>query len=134
MRERVRTALRWAFGVLMIAQGVNHFVSADFFVSIMPPYLPWHLELVYASGVAEIAIGAGVLVARTRRLAAWGAFALLVAVFPANIHMALHPESYPTIPPAALWVRLPLQAVFFAWVWWTCLAAPNEAPARDPTA
>ncbi|WP_020471335.1 DoxX family protein [Zavarzinella formosa] len=109
---------RILLGILFIAAGTYHFVNPDFYVRIMPPYLPWHLELVLISGAAEIILGLMVFVPRLAVPARWGLIALLVAVFPANIHMAVHPEAYPEIPLAVLWGRLPLQAVFVAWVWW----------------
>jgi uncharacterized membrane protein len=79
--------------------------------------LPRKLEIVYASGVAELAGGALVLPERTRRAAGWWLIATLVAIFPANVSMALRPEDFARIPRAALWARLPLQAVCVAWVW-----------------
>jgi uncharacterized membrane protein len=87
------------------------------YMAIMPPYVPWHRELVYASGVAEIAGGAGVLCPRqdVQRLAGLWLAATLVGVFPANLHMALNPEDYKSIPPAALWARLPVQGAIIAW-------------------
>ena len=110
--------LRWLLGVLFVAAGANHFVNADFYVRIVPPYLPWHPELVYVSGAFEILLGALLLVRAWSGAAAWGLIALLIAVFPANLHMALHPDLYPDIPPAALWMRLPLQGVLIAWAFW----------------
>ena len=104
--------------LFFLAAGVGHFVNSKFFVSIMPPYMPFHLALVYISGVFEIAGGLGVLLGATRRIAGLGLIALLVAVFPANIHMAMHPEQFPDISAAALYLRLPMQFVFMAWVWW----------------
>ena len=103
-----------------VAIGIAHFTHADRFVSIMPPYLPWHLELVYLSGVAEIAGGLGVLLAATRAWARIGLIVLLVAVYPANIHMAMNPEPFLAqgMSLAALYARLPLQFVLMAWVWW----------------
>jgi uncharacterized membrane protein len=94
-----------------------HFVIPRAYESIVPDYLPAHRALVYASGVAEVAGGAGVLHPRTRRIGSWWSIATLAAVFPANIHMALHPEHYRGIPGGrpALIARLPLQAVFIAW-------------------
>jgi uncharacterized membrane protein len=83
----------------------------------MPDYLPAHRELVLASGAAEMAGGAGLLVNRTARPAGWWLIATLLAVFPANVHMALHPERYRRIPSWALWLRLPLQAAIIAQVW-----------------
>ncbi|HLI77896.1 MAG TPA: hypothetical protein VKV02_13200, partial [Acidobacteriaceae bacterium] len=80
-------------------------------------YLPAHRELVLVSGVAEVAGGLGVLLPATRRVAAWGIIALLLAVMPANVWMVQHPERWPGIPVWALWVRLPLQGVLVAWAW-----------------
>ena len=105
------------FGLLFIGAGVNHFLNTPFYLSIMPPYLPWHYALVIVSGVAEVVLGIGLLIPKLSRLAAWGIIALLIAVFPANIHMATHPELYPTIPEIALWLRLPLQAVLVLWAY-----------------
>lgn len=103
-----------------VAIGVAHFTHADFFVAIMPPYLPAHLELVYISGVAEITGGLGVLFAATRAWARIGLIALLIAVYPANIHMAMNPEPFIAqgMSRAALYARLPIQFLFMAWVWW----------------
>ena len=111
---------RWLSVVFFVAAGANHFIFPKFYLSIMPPYLPWPLELVYVSGAAEIAGGIGVLVPATRRLAGWGLIALLIAVFPANIHVALHGMGG-SFPHWLLWARLPLQIVFIAWAYWTCL-------------
>jgi uncharacterized membrane protein len=83
----------------------------------MPPYLPWHLELVYASGFFEIVLGILLLVPKKSSLAAWGLIALLIAVFPANVHMALNTALYPAIDPVLLWLRLPLQGVLIAWAY-----------------
>jgi uncharacterized membrane protein len=104
------------FGAFFVTAGVMHFVIPGVYASIMPDYLPAHRPLVYASGVAEIAGGAGVLHPRTREAAAWWSVATLVAVFPANVHMAIHPERY-KVPGgrAALYARLPLQAAAIAW-------------------
>src|SRR3954447_21207502 len=101
-----------------------HFVIPRTYAAIVPDYLPAHRELVYASGVAEIAGGAGVLHPRTREAAGWWSVATLLAVFPANVHMALHPERYRKVPggTAALYARLPLQAAAIAWA----IAAARE--------
>ena len=109
---------RYLFGVLFILAGLNHFRNPDFYINIMPPYLPWHGALVAISGVAEIALGALLLVRRWSVLAGWGLIALLVAIFPANVHMAVHPKLYPSISPVALWLRLPLQGLLIAWAYW----------------
>jgi uncharacterized membrane protein len=108
--------LRRIPGPLFVVAGLLHFVRPRMYEAIMPEYLPAHRELVYASGVAEAAGGAGLLFAATRRLAGWWLIATLVAVFPANLWMAQHPERYKGIPEAALWARLPLQLGFIAWI------------------
>jgi len=97
--------------------GIDHLVSPDFYVSIMPPWIPAHLELVYLSGVFEVMGGVGVLIPRFRALAGAGLVALLVAVYPANLYMAFNPELFPDIPVAALYVRLALQFVAFYWAY-----------------
>jgi uncharacterized membrane protein len=113
----LKTWSRYLFGVLFIAAGLNHFVNPTFYLAMMPPYLPWHSELVAISGVAEAALGVLLLFRRWAVWAAWGLIALLVAIFPANVHMALHPELYPSISPLWLWLRLPLQPILIAWAW-----------------
>jgi uncharacterized membrane protein len=104
-------------GLTYIFTGAMHFITPRSYVAIMPDYLPGHRELVAASGVAEMAGGAGILFDGTRVPAAWWMIATLVAVFPANVHMALHPERYKRIPPWALYLRLPLQGLFIWDVW-----------------
>ena len=106
------------YGVAFIVAGANHFLNTPFYVSIMPPYLPWHEALVYVSGLAEIGLGGLLLFERWSRLAAWGLIALLIAVFPANVHMAMHPEQYEWASPLALWLRLPLQGFLILWAYW----------------
>jgi uncharacterized membrane protein len=103
-------------GPFFIASGVNHFANPRFYRAMMPDYLPAHDELVAISGVAEIAGGVALMHTRTRRPGAWWLVATLIAIFPANLHMALHPERYKKIPPAGLYARLPFQLVFIAWV------------------
>ncbi len=116
--NRLTYTSRWLYGLFFMAAGANHFVNTPFYVSIMPPYLPWPVALVYISGVAEIGLGGLLLFERWSRLAAWGLIALLLAVFPANIHMALHPELYPWASPLGLWLRLSLQGLLIAWAYW----------------
>ncbi|MEM1044088.1 MAG: hypothetical protein AAGI91_15870 [Bacteroidota bacterium] len=105
--------------VLFVAAGLLHFVIPDLYVQIVPPYFPFPLALVYISGLAEILGGLGVLVQKTRAWAGVGLAALLVAVFPANLYMAMEPEAVGLENAAlGLWLRLPLQFVLIAWVWW----------------
>jgi uncharacterized membrane protein len=106
-------------GPLFVVTGALHFLIPDKFERLVPSYLPAHRTLVYASGVAEIAGGAGLMHPRSRRCAGWWLIATLVAVFPANVNMALHPEAFGARTPErklGLLARLPLQLVFIAWV------------------
>jgi uncharacterized membrane protein len=102
---------------MFVFAGIMHFVIPRAYESIVPDYLPAQRALVYASGLAEIAGGAGVMHSRSRRIGSWWSIATLIAVFPANIHMAVHSDHYKAIPGGrpALLARLPLQAVFIAW-------------------
>jgi uncharacterized membrane protein len=103
-------------GPVFIAAGANHFLNPRFYRAIMPDYMPAHDELVAVSGVAEIVGGAALMHPRTRPFGGWWLVATLIAVFPANLHMALHPERYRKFAPAALYARLPVQLLFIAWV------------------
>lgn len=114
----VKTILQYVLALFMVAAGVNHFLKPRMYMRIMPPYLPRPRELVLLSGVAEVLLGIFLLVPATTRLAAWGLVALFVAVFPANVYMAQHPEQFRKIPRALLWARLPLQVVLIAWALW----------------
>ena len=109
-----------AAAVSYVVAGVFHFVKTDSYLKIMPPWIPWHLAMVYVSGAAEIAGGFGLLIPALRRPAAWGLVALLIAVFPANIYMAVENVQVTAnpIPAALLWARLPLQALLIWWVLW----------------
>jgi uncharacterized membrane protein len=114
-----KSALRWLLAAFMTLAGLNHFLSTDVYVGMMPAVLPAPLALVYVSGVAEMAGGLGLLPTRTRKLAAWGLIALFVAVFPANVNMAVNglPLGKHAVPLWALWARLPLQLVLIAWAY-----------------
>ena len=109
---------RRLLGVFWIACGINHFVNARAYEAIVPPSLAEEKQLVVqVSGVAELAGGAGVLVPGTRRLAGWWLIATLLAIFPANVNMAVNAERFRVVPAPLLWVRLPLQGALIAWVW-----------------
>ena len=120
-QSRLKTAALIVAAISYVAVGVTHFTHTEFFLDVMPPYLPAHLELVWLSGVFEVLGGLGLLVKRTRRFASLGLIALLVAVYPANIHMAMNPGLYPSIDPWLLYARLPLQFVMLGWVYWSTL-------------
>ena len=108
---------KWVFGILFVAAGIGHFVAPGFYLKIMPPYLPLHRELVLISGIAEVLLGALVLVPKTSRFAAWGLIALLIAVFPANLYVYQNRASFPQLPPFAHLLRLPLQGVLILWAY-----------------
>jgi uncharacterized membrane protein len=127
-----RFLLRWLATVAFVAVGVAHFVFEDFFLSIMPPWIPYHRACVLVSGVAEIAGGLGLILERTRRAAAWGLLALLIAVFPANLWMAFT-ETCPRgleCTPLSLWLRLPFQLIFAVWIWYVGLSRGAAVSAR----
>ena len=119
MLTKVKLVFKFIYGLFFIAAGVGHFVNTAFFLSIMPPYLPWHLALVYISGVVEIVLGLLLMTTRFQIIAAWGLVALLVAVSPANIHMAMNPQLFPQFSTTALYVRLLVQVglIFLAYVY-----------------
>ena len=108
--------LKRLFGPFFVFAGVMHFVIPRTYESIVPDWLPARRALVQASGVAEIAGGLAVLYPHTRRAGSLFSIATLLAVFPANVHMALHPERYP-VPGGrrSLYARLPVQLLFIAW-------------------
>lgn len=110
--------LRLLAGPFFVAAGTLHLTQTRMYVRAMPPYIPAHREMVLVSGAAEIAGGLALLHPRTRRAGGWWLIATLLAVFPANVHMALNPEQFPGLPggKAALWARPPFQGVFIAWV------------------
>jgi uncharacterized membrane protein len=111
VRRRLPVAL------LFLGAGVLHFVKPGAYEPTVPDALPGHREIVYVSGVAELAGGLAMLHERSARWAGWWLIALLVAVFPANVNMAVNAERFRSVPEALLWVRLPIQALLIAWVW-----------------
>lgn len=116
MRKARKISL-YVMAAFYIAAGINHFVNPEFYRKIMPPWLPAHDLLIYASGIAEVGLGILVLPSSTRRAAAWGIILLLLAVFPANIQMMLNyrDQQHPYLWIAVL--RLPLQLLLIAWAY-----------------
>jgi uncharacterized membrane protein len=119
--SRLRKGLRVGLAVLFITAGCLHFLRGENFARIVPPYLPAPMALVYISGIFEVLGGVAMLYPPTRKLAGYGLMALLVAVFPANVHMAIHqiPAAGVVIPPVLLWLRLPLQGLLLIAVYWS---------------
>jgi len=117
----MKRVLLLVMGVFYVVAGYNHFANADVYLPMMPPYIPFHRAMIAISGAAEMAGGVGILIPATRRAAAWGLVLLLVAIFPANLHIALH--DVPLFGRSEgfgvwNWVRLPFQGVLIVWAWW----------------
>jgi uncharacterized membrane protein len=116
-----KRVLLWIMGIFYTFAGIMHFLRPDAYMPMMPPYLPWHLGLIYLSGLAEVLVGVGVLIPGTRRIAAWATILLLIAILPANIHIALY--NVPVFGAAEgagifNWIRIPFQGVLILWAWW----------------
>ena len=130
----MRALFRWLLGLIMIVVGALHFLRPAGFVKIVPGWLPAPLGLVLVSGGFEVLGGVGLLVPHVavRRAASRGLIALFVAVFPANVNMALNgiqPDAV-HLPTWSLWARLPLQLVLIAWAWWVGRAPPDRGAKR----
>jgi uncharacterized membrane protein len=124
--SRKREYAAWSAAALYILAGSSHFLQPEAYAKIVPPWVPWHVFVVYVSGAAEIAGGVGLLIGRFRRPAALGLIALLATVFPANIYMAVSNVQVTStpIPNWVLWARLPVQLLL---VWWLLfLTGPGQ--------
>jgi uncharacterized membrane protein len=130
----LRSIFRWVLAVFFVAAGANHFRSPAIYLGMIPHWLPWPEGLNAISGACEILGGVGILIPRVRMAAGWGLIALLVAVFPANLHVALMGRMPGTDYSATtLWLRLPFQAVFVAGVAWVSISeAPRIRRGRAP--
>ena len=104
--------------IFYVSVGVNHFTIPEWFLQIVPPRLPYKLELVYISGFLEIILGVMLLIPATRFYAAWGLILLLIAVYPANIYLAQTNGAAMNTTPLVAWGRLPFQFVFIALAYW----------------
>ncbi|GJM14509.1 MAG: hypothetical protein DHS20C12_29120 [Pseudohongiella sp.] len=110
--------------------GVSHFTNPQFFLAIMPPYLPFHEAAVYISGFFEVIGALGLLHSKTRRIAGLGLFALTIAVTPANLYMSMNPEAFPDVSEFFLTLRLVVQVALLACIWYsTKPVEPNESAA-----
>ena len=137
--DRFRSPFCIFLALTYVIAGTAHFTNTDFYLPMMPDYLPWHLELIYISGVFEILGGIGLMIPTTRKLAGWGIVALLFAVFPANIHIVINDVQLAKDPisPVAMWLRLPFQLVFIGSVWWAAslketLSSAEKHPESHP--
>jgi uncharacterized membrane protein len=131
--QNIKLILKYLLAASFTLAGLNHFINTDFYLKIMPPYLPWHLPLVYLSGVVEIVLGVLLLIPQLTHVAAWGLIALLIAVFPANIHMAVNHELYPAYSVTILWLRLLLQIVLMICAYWYTVPVRQRGKAGDVT-
>ena len=118
--DRFKKMTIYFMSVGYIYIGIRHFIDPDFFLAIMPDYLPLHLEAVYLSGFFEILLGGMLLFKKYRKVAGWGLIALLIAVFPANIYLAQNEVAQQTlnISQTTAIVRLPFQALFIGLAYW----------------
>ncbi len=110
--------LLYLMAAVYVAAGIYHFVNPKLYMKIMPTYLPWHLQLVYISGVIEIVLGILLIPEGTRSVAAWLIIAMLIAIFPANVQMAV---TFWQKNSPSLWiaiVRLPMQPLLIWLAWW----------------
>lgn len=123
--KRIKPISKYMLAIFMIVAGTIHFVNPEFFLKIVPPYLPLHKELVLLSGVCEILLGVLLLIPRYSHLAAWGVIALLIAVFPANVYLYQNQDILPASPIIHL-LRLPLQGVFILWAYWHTRPAEKQ--------
>lgn len=116
-----RTSLT-LLATFFVVAGANHFVHPQAYLKMIPPYVPLPRAMNVISGAAEMLGGIAVLIPQLRRAAGWSLIALLIAVFPANLHVALHGWDGVKMPAWILWARLPMQVAFVAWVYASCLA------------
>jgi uncharacterized membrane protein len=115
----MKTFFRWLLAAFMTFTGTMHFVRPQPFVDIVLSFLPYPLALVYISGFFEVLFGVGLLIPRFSRHAAWGLIALYIAVFPANVNMAVNQLPFMgTVYPVGNWLRLPFQLVLILWAYW----------------
>ncbi len=115
--KKIKVVSKVVLAGFLVFAGSMHFARPEFFLKIMPPYLPFPMGLVLISGAFEILSGICLLIPRLSRVAAFGIIALMLAVFPANIYLFQHQEILPA-PPLVHLLRLPMQAVFILWAYW----------------
>jgi uncharacterized membrane protein len=126
-----KTISRYIFAAFFVGAGIAHFVWPEFYLKIMPPYIPLHQLMVDLSGVAEILLGTMLMFRKLQSIAGWGLILLLIAVFPANIYVYQNQELFPGSPLLHL-LRLPLQGVAILWAYWyTRPDRPKSTPADN---
>jgi uncharacterized membrane protein len=113
--------------------GISHFTKVEFFLAIVPPYVPFPLAAVYVSGALEVLFAIGILIPATREWAGKLLILLTLAVTPANVHMWLHPDLFPDVAPSLLSIRLVVQVLLLVLIWWST-HAPRPAPVQSVSA
>lgn len=103
------------FVIFYVASGLNHFLNPQFYLRLMPSYIPFPTEIIYLSGVIEIVLGVGAGIPRFRARSAWAVIFMLISFMPVHIHMLIHPDLYPDVPEVGLWLRIVIQGVL---IWW----------------
>lgn len=105
--------------------GISHFVITDFYLRIMPPYIPFHLASIYITGVFELLGAVGIWIKPYRSLAGYGLMLLTAVVTLANVQMYQHSQMFPTIPLWVLIIRFPTQ-VLLLWIIWSSTRPDNQ--------
>lgn len=117
--KAVKVLFKVLLGVFFILAGLNHFRSPDFYINIMPDYIPQHALMVQISGVTEIVAGVMLLIPRWSKWGAWFIVAHLVVFFTVHFWMIQHAEDrYADVPLWLLWARIPLQVLLIVWALW----------------
>ena len=106
-RRPVKSVLRYVMAAFYVWAGINHFLRPEFYLNLMPPYIPLHTEMVYLSGVAEILLGVLVAIPRTATMPAWGIILMLIVFLPVHVHMLVNNHLYPEAPTSVLLAALP---------------------------
>ncbi len=122
-RPIVKIILRWLATIFFLIAGAMHFVIPEFYLAMMPPFIPFQSFFVVLTGIAEMAGGVGLQIPKLRKLTGLLMIAMLVAIFPANIYVAIAQPALPdiTYSSGSMWWRLLLQPLFIAWVWFVSL-------------
>jgi uncharacterized membrane protein len=116
--KKIKLIMMALLSLMFVGGGINHFLNLEFYMRLMPPYLPFHEQLIWLSGVLEIIVGVGIWIKKYRAISAWGMIGIMIAVFPANVHAYLNPQEFPEVPELTLLLRLPMQGLFILWAWW----------------
>lgn len=129
----IKTIFRYLLVAFFIFGGVMHFVNADFYLSMMPPYIPAHEFMVMLSGITEIVAGIMLAIPKTAKAGAWFIIAHLVIFFTVHIYMLQEADGvFVDVPNAGLWIRIPVQFLFIAWAFWFTRPNKSETSVAEP--